>query len=469
MSQENDNRKLNTSGRKKTLDARREIARQRIAAEKARRRRRKQIRIGIIAGATLLLIGLILFFMLRSKDKDGNDDKNTAADTTSVSEDSSGQEGQSVQEATESKGPWRTINGKTCYTDASGNPLINKIITDTDGQKYYLGEDGGLLVSANLLRDGKLYTADTSGVLSPASGWTEVNGVRYLAEDGAVVTDRIVTEDGTVVTDQAASRSDAIFYLDLSGKVVTDRLVSYGGYLYSAAADGTLSTVSGWQEQDGYSYYAENDGKLYISQYVTIDGDDYFMDQYGAVLHGTPTIDQYLGSAHLLNWMETHFNDYYLKTPYDGIWTHLDDPEALLRPYGEYGENGGMNCSGFISHLIQSTGGDLEKVNAMGLEGGFIDADSYLYLGLREYVQCRTYDSVEELLASGEAKKGDILYLYPDKSENEDADCHLGIFWGDTPSENKFWSQAQDTGCGVTEIQMLNPIKKIYLLPIDGR
>lgn len=259
------------------------------------------------------------------------------------------------------------------------------------------------------------------------------------------------------------------YFLGEDGRLVTDRLVSHGGSLYTADSNGILTKATGWHEEDGRKYYADGDGKVYISQYVTIDGDDYFMDQYGAVVTGTPTIDQYLGSAHLLDWMNTHFNDYYFKTPYDGIWTHLEDPEALLRPYGEYGEKGGMNCSGFVSHMIQSTGGDLEKVNAMGMEGGFIDADSYLYLGLREYVQCKTYDSVEELLASGEAKKGDILYLYPDKSENEDADCHLGIFWGDTPSENKFWSQAQDTGCGVTEIRMLNPIRKIYLLSIDGR
>ncbi len=449
------------------MEARREISRKRLTAERERRKRQRRLRIGILAGFALLLTGLIIFLIVRaaqSKEPDSGEATTvTTADTASIPEAST------EQIAPEAEGPWRSINGKLCYTDASGNPVLNKIITDTDGKKYYLGEDGALLTSSNLLRDHRLYTADDKGVLSFASGWTDVKGSRYFAEEGEILRDRIVTDAGDLWDKGKIEAGTTLYYLDLSGKIAADCLVSYGGYLYKAAADGSLTQATGWQEQDGYSYYAEADGKLYISQNVTIDGNDYFMDQYGAVLHGTPTIDAYLGSRHLLDWMESHFNDYYFKTPYDGIWTHLEDPEALLRPYGEYGENGGMNCSGFISHLLMSTGGDLEKVNAMGLEGGFIDADSYLYLGLRDYVQCKTYDSVEELLESGEAKKGDILYLYPDKTENEDADCHLGVFWGDTPSENKFWSQAQDTGCGVTEIRMLNPIKKIYLFPIDER
>ncbi len=307
-------------------------------------------------------------------------------------------------------------------------------------------------------------TAATQAATVPAT--TEATEARetFVTRNGSTY---YVGADGEDMKLQTVTQDGKSYYLDREGKLVTDRLVSCDGYLYTADSAGVLTKATGWHEQDGRSYYGKEDGSVYASEYATIDDEEYFMDQYGAVLHGTPTIDQYLGSRHLLYWMETHFNDYYFKTPYDGIWTHLEDPEALLRPYGEYGENGGMNCSGFISHLIRSTGGDLKKVDAMGMEGGFIDADSYLYLGLREYVQCRTYDSVEELLASGDAKKGDIMYLFPDKSENEDADCHLGIFWGDTSSENKFWSQAQDTGCGVTEIRMLNPIKKIYLFPIS--
>ena len=189
---------------------------------------------------------------------------------------------------------------------------------------------------------------------------------------------------------------------------------------------------------------------------------------------GLPTIDEYLGSQHLYNWMVEHFNDYYFKTPYIGIWEHVDHPEELMQPFGEYGEKGGMNCSGFITHLFYSTGGDLKKLEDMGLEAKYGDADTYLYLALRDLVQYETFDSVEEMLKSGKARKGDLIYLYPKKEKGDDEkepqkkpDCHMGIFWGETSSENKMWSSSR-AGNTVTEITMYDPIGKVYLFPVNG-
>ena len=191
------------------------------------------------------------------------------------------------------------------------------------------------------------------------------------------------------------------------------------------------------------------------------------------LIEGLPFIDEYLGCKGLYSWMLDHFNDYYFKTPYIGIWEHVEHPEELMQPYGEYGENGGMNCSGFISHLLMSAGGDLEKVSEMGMEAKFGDADSYLYLALRDKVQYETFDSVDDLLKSGKARKGDLLYLYPVKDPNADEDdpkpdCHMGVFWGETSSENKMWSASRDNGCSTTEIKMINDIAKVYLIPING-
>ena len=168
------------------------------------------------------------------------------------------------------------------------------------------------------------------------------------------------------------------------------------------------------------------------------------------LIEGLPFIDEYLGCKGLYSWMLDHFNDYYFKTPYIGIWEHVEHPEELMQPYGEYGENGGMNCSGFISHLLMSAGGDLEKVSEMGMEAKFGDADSYLYLALRDKVQYEAFDSVDDLLKSGKARKGDLLYLYPVKDPNAGEndpkpDCHMGVFWGETSSENKMWSASRDS------------------------
>ena len=47
------------------------------------------------------------------------------------------------------------------------------------------------------------------------------------------------------------------------------------------------------------------------------------------------------------------------------------------------------------------------------------------------------FDTVADMLASGKAEKGDILFF----KTNGSIDCHIGFFWGDTPYENRMWHQ----------------------------
>ncbi len=53
-------------------------------------------------------------------------------------------------------------------------------------------------------------------------------------------------------------------------------------------------------------------------------------------------------------------------------------------------------------------------------------------------------------------KKGDLVIYEPDQSiwdsghdaYGNAADCHIGFFWGDSPSDNKFWHSSHPTvGC----------------------
>ena len=216
---------------------------------------------------------------------------------------------------------------------------------------------------------------------------------------------------------------------------------------------------------DGKKYYAESDGQLHPGAYITIDGTEYHMDMSGAVIDGTPTIDQYLGCTDLLGWMLDHQSDYYYQTNFNPMTDYPDDPEMLIRPYGEYGDESHMNCAGFIAHMLKSAGGDLSKISDMGGRGGYTNADNYMKLCTSGLIKYETYDSIEDLLASGHAQKGDILYLQPNWNPGED--CHIGLFWGDTSSEDKFWQQNWDIKNAVTNIRMDDPIVKIYLIPIS--
>ena len=212
------------------------------------------------------------------------------------------------------------------------------------------------------------------------------------------------------------------------------------------------------EEESPYGWKKDGDSWVYVNQ----DGSVSTEDRSGSL----PTIDKYLGCTHLAGWMTEHFDDY-KNTNFVPMTDFTDTPEMLLRNYKEYGDESSMNCTGFVAHLLKSAGGNLDLVTYMGLNGQFANADNYLRLATRGYVQYYTYNSVDEFLQSGRGRKGDILYLEPDWNRTG-ADCHIGIFWGDTPSENKFWNQNWNIKNDVTGIVMDDPVVKIYHFPING-
>lgn len=55
---------------------------------------------------------------------------------------------------------------------------------------------------------------------------------------------------------------------------------------------------------------------------------------------------------------------------------------------------------------------------------------------------------LEEQLAGGKAQKGDVIYFEPVSWEEEDADCHIGFFWGDNSNDNRFWHSASIPSSG---------------------
>ena len=415
------------------------------------------------------------------------------------------------------KNHWMLVNGKKYFLGEDGKIMTNHLFS-YDEKQYYMGEDGAFVTDTTILLEDKLYDADDAGVLTPHAGWAEVGGAKYYGEkDGKLTRRWMITENGKN------------YYFDADGKMMTTGLLVYQGKMMKASSDGTLTPASGWQEFEGETYYGESDGTIaqqkelqkdgatvYVDEngkilkgdfynyqdglffadesgkkrkqagwfrwkkrwyysdadgkfaqreYVEVDGKKYFMDITGARIVGKPTIDQYLQCNDIYGWMTSHHSDYYFKTNYISLANYSRTPELLIRPYGEYGEESGMNCTGFISSLVYYSGGDLDKVSAMGNYGGYGNGDNYLKLALRGLVEYDTFSSASAMLKSGKAAKGDILYLAPVWRSGRD--CHMGVFWGDTPSENKLWSQTLKTHCTVTEIYMVDPVNQIFHYPIE--
>lgn len=348
---------------------------------------------------------------------------------------------------------WATIDGKQYYGGESGAILKGWKAT-FEGKDYYFGEDGVLATDQIFLYQGKVMKAGEDGILSPLSGWQQVNGVTYYAD-----------RDGSVVKNSRVKRDSGDCYLDSDGQMVKNGFYTYEDNLYYADQNGDTRTEQGWLTVDGKQYYSGENGAFYRCQYIKVDGEKCFVDKNGAKIDGKPTIDQYLGCDDIYGWMTDHFSDFYFKTPYRDLYGNTTRPERLIRPYGLFGDDAGMNCTGFISSLVYYSGGDLSKVSDMGRFGGYGNADNYLRLALSGNVQYKRYNSVSEFLKSGDAKKGNILYLAPKWKSG--MDCHMGVFWGDTSSENKLWSQTYATLCTVTEIYMIDPINQIFMFPIE--
>lgn len=160
----------------------------------------------------------------------------------------------------------------------------------------------------------------------------------------------------------------------------------------------------------------------------------------------------------ILGELITHgFDDYYLDTKYVGINFNRDYKECM-RPKGVYGNNNsGMNCTGFVAFVFQKCGANLDKIGNMGLKGSCCNASNWLRYIKAYNVMYYQYSSVEELLSDGRAEKGDIIYCDPKNWNQAGADCHIGFFWGNGSSDNKFWHSSTKPTRG-NQISAITPV-----------
>ncbi|MCI6844651.1 MAG: VaFE repeat-containing surface-anchored protein, partial [Coriobacteriaceae bacterium] len=172
--------------------------------------------------------------------------------------------------------------------------------------------------------------------------------------------------------------------------------------------------------------------------------------------------------------LEAHEHDsYYLGTPYVGLQSvSLGGTGGKPHPNGSGLSPVGMQCGGFVAYVLAAAGGDPYGTLAYGPYGWW-SLKGWHHLAVAKDVVCYTFDSKEELLASGLAQKGDIIVAYatdPVIAAGRDQygnamDAHTGFFWGDTPSEDLMWQSIHPSnGFGtVVSGNQISPIQgKVY-------
>ena len=187
---------------------------------------------------------------------------------------------------------------------------------------------------------------------------------------------------------------------------------------------------------------------------------------YGALLGGNGlqrvlgfTREEYINSIYA-NWSSRHK---YVFTPYKplSIWNRHNGlngglywPRGLPSPTGVVG----MNCAGFVARTIWDMECDLWNDDFMsywwdggpdGVSGHWCTVTPFLDVARAYGITMYEFPNKWALLRSGLAQRGDLIIMecwgVDGGGWDDDGyyhycghDCHIGIFWGDTPSDDVF-------------------------------
>lgn len=330
-----------------------------------------------------------------------------------------------------------SVDGKTFYANADGE-LQSGWVRIGDSFHFF---DSDYAMQTGWYWDGSSwYWLDSDG--SMATGWRSISGSWYFFDDS-----------GAMATGWKQC-GEAWYFFRSSGSMETDWL-SWGGAWYYLDSSGAMQT--GWLHYGSAWYWLdEATGRMASSGWYDCDGTRSWFNASGVWVDTSGSV---LGVSRqrLLEQLISHENDsYYLGTRYD---TSLS-PVCCTYPNGEPRSDGftGMNCGGFVSHAYAKAGGDLSKIannqsnspwpGGPG-RGSFCNAYRWYGYALDSGATVLQFNSVSELLASGEARKGDLVFFYPFNPYS--TDCHIGFFWGDTPYENRFWHSFGGMGNSISE------------------
>lgn len=368
---------------------------------------------------------------------------------------------------------------------------------------YYLDDVSGAMRTGEYTVGDMRYFSFDSGAMA-SSCWINLSdGMSWANSSGALSEPLPTSFDGSpVVADRADLSSlpgpihigDAVFYADANGVVnVTsgwimsnDASDENGNTWYYASSNGVLKSgwqyvngawywmdpstfkmKTGWLNDGGTWYWLQPSGAMFANGWLKIDGVDYYFTASGAWLNTSGSV---LGvnRSSLVNWLMSHENDgYYRGTRYD---TRVSQ-ETCMYPKGDPRWDGytGMNCGGFVSHAYMKAGGNLAPIAAEQSHspwsggpgrGGCVNAYRWYGYAIDTCANVTYFNSIDELLRSGLARKGDIVFFNPYNPYADDS--HIGFFWGNTPSENLFW-HSDGYGNRISGLTALAPSKVILI------
>lgn len=397
---------------------------------------------------------------------------------------------------------WALADGTWYYAAPNGSIQRGRWIK-SESAWYYLDDVSGAMRTGEFAVGSTRYFSYDSGAMA-SSCWINLgDGMSWANSSGALSEPLPTSSDGSpVIADRADLSSlpgtihigDAVFYADANGVVnvasgwimSNDASDENGNSWFYASSNGVLKSgwqyvngawywmdpstfkmKTGWLNDGGTWYWLQPSGAMFANGWLKIDGVDYYFNASGAWLNTSGSV---LGvnRSSLVNWLMSHENDgYYRGTRYD---THLSQ-ETCMYPKGDPRWDGytGMNCGGFVSHAYMKAGGNLAPIAAEQSHspwsggpgrGGCVNAYRWYGYAIDTCANVTYFNSIDELLRSGLARKGDIVFFDPYNPYADDS--HIGFFWGNSPSENLFW-HSDGYGNRISGLTALGPSKVILI------
>lgn len=379
------------------------------------------------------------------------------------------------------RGKWLQSGGKWYYLDSASCEMKTGLF-DVGDKRYFALNSGAMATSDWVFFETGCAWASASGVLSETFSQS-LSGAPMLAHAESL--------PGPVRI------GDSFFFADLNGEINmhsgwipcsinSNDATDISADRYFADDKGVLATgwrfvdgswywldpssfrmKRGWLYQSGAWYWLQDSGAMFANGWLVVDGAEAYFSKNGVWVNPSGSVLG-VGRMDLLRWLTSHEDDgYYRGTRYDSR-LNID---TCMFPNGSPRWDGltGMNCGGFVSHAYRSVGGDLFPIaieqNHSPWSGGpgrgsYLNAYRWYGYAIDSHANITSFNSVEELLRSGLARKGDLVFFNPYNPYVDD--CHIGFFWGNTSSENLFW---HSDGFGNRISGLTSPgYSKVYLI-----
>ena len=162
---------------------------------------------------------------------------------------------------------WKSINGKTYYFDETGKELKNAFVTNDKGLSYVNGSTGAQVKNDLIFSKGSWYYADENGIL--ASGLKEFNGKTYYFDEA---THKMLKNTTQKVNDNT-------YYFNNNGEKETNKWVENSDESWSYYQNDGAQLQNSLQTIDGNQVYFDANGKQVKGDSANINGHYYYFDK----------------------------------------------------------------------------------------------------------------------------------------------------------------------------------------------